>query len=145
LSNSNHFPLNADSIFINPVALPPGRAKLATTPVSTGSMMLANTMGIARVCRCNSCIMGVAFPSTTSGFDATRGPNPVDASARDPTMFDPKIAPFRPTKIAQASRQSHKAGLPFWIVLAEAHHDAKPPHPLRLLSAHRERPRRCAR
>ena len=71
LSNSNHFPLNAGSRLMNPVALPPGRAKLATTPVSTGSVRAAKTMGIDRVWRCNSCMKGVFATCTTSGFEVT--------------------------------------------------------------------------
>jgi hypothetical protein len=33
----------------SPVMLPPGRAKLATMPVPTGSVANANTMGIVEV------------------------------------------------------------------------------------------------
>ena len=57
-------------------------------------------------------------------------------------MFDPKIAPFRPTKIAQTPRQSRDAGLRFWIVLGETHQHAKPQHAVALLRSCRERPSR---
>ena len=34
---------------VNPVALPPGRAKLATKPAPTGSVTCTNTIGTVRV------------------------------------------------------------------------------------------------
>src|SRR5262245_48962945 len=37
LSRSSHFPLRPYSNIVNPVALPPGRARLATKPAPTGS------------------------------------------------------------------------------------------------------------
>src|SRR5215471_12966549 len=47
-NNSTHFPTNTADIRDTPVMLPPGRAKLATIPVSTGSAAII-TMGISRV------------------------------------------------------------------------------------------------
>jgi hypothetical protein len=62
------------------------------------------------------------------GYEFRHGdPDTVDAPAHDPAMLDPKIAPFRPTEIAQTPRQSRDASLRFWIVLSEAHYDAYPP------------------
>ncbi len=37
LSNSNRFPLKSVAISLTPVRLPPGRARLVTSPVPTGS------------------------------------------------------------------------------------------------------------
>src|SRR5262249_2196126 len=37
------------SVVMKPVALPPGRARLATKPAATGSPTIGNTIGIARV------------------------------------------------------------------------------------------------
>ena len=45
-----------------PVTLPPGRAKLVTRPLPTGSDASANTIGIAEVARCNA---GTAVPAVT--------------------------------------------------------------------------------
>src|SRR5438034_10330810 len=36
---------------LNPVALPPGRDRLSTSPMATGLPTLMNTMGIVDVCR----------------------------------------------------------------------------------------------
>ena len=49
LSNSSHFPLRVYSNCRNPVALPPGRARLSTKPAPTGSGTATNTIGTARV------------------------------------------------------------------------------------------------
>jgi hypothetical protein len=48
---SNSKPLTLVSVIIseNPVTLPPGRARLATCPVRSGSAWLMNTMGIVEV------------------------------------------------------------------------------------------------
>ena len=71
LSSASRLPPIAGSQLLNPVALPPGRARLPTMLVSTGSPMLANTIGMVRVCRCNSCTNGVVVAHSRSGFDAT--------------------------------------------------------------------------
>ena len=44
LSSSSHFPLMPNSNRVNPVALPPGRARLATKPAPTGSLTFTNTI-----------------------------------------------------------------------------------------------------
>ena len=54
LSSSSHFPAKPNSEVTNPVALPPGRAKLATKPPPTGSVALANTIGTLRVAFCSA-------------------------------------------------------------------------------------------
>ena len=51
LGTSNHFPPIAGSKCMNPVTLPPGRARLATKPLPTGLPTSTNTIGIVRV-RC---------------------------------------------------------------------------------------------
>ena len=70
LSNSTHFALRPNSYSVNPVALPPGRARLATKPEATGSVTCTNTTGIVRVI-CNSGVtVEVATPRMTSGASA---------------------------------------------------------------------------
>src|SRR5262249_12077893 len=48
---ASHLPVMLASKSSRPVILPPGRAKLATKPEPTGSVMLANTIGIVTVSR----------------------------------------------------------------------------------------------
>jgi len=51
LSSSSHFPLIENSAGVNPVMLPLGRARLVTKPLSTGSFICVNTMGMVWVSR----------------------------------------------------------------------------------------------
>ena len=49
LSSSSRFPLSSLVSFVSPVIFPPGRAKLSTSPVATGSIVTTMTMGIVLV------------------------------------------------------------------------------------------------
>src|SRR5262249_12087263 len=56
--------------FLNPVALPPGRARLSTMPAPTGSTAAENTIGTVRV-PCNNCATCAApVVQTTPGESA---------------------------------------------------------------------------
>ncbi len=46
LSSSNRLPSRSGAMRLSPVIFPPGRARLETSPVPTGSAAAANTMGI---------------------------------------------------------------------------------------------------
>src|SRR5215475_12029342 len=50
LSNSSHFALMPYSMLENPVAFPPGRARLVAKPPPTGSLVFTNTIGTVRGC-----------------------------------------------------------------------------------------------
>src|ERR1700738_350684 len=50
LSSSSHLPAIVGSIMVKPVALAPGRARLSTKPLPTGSATITNTTGMVRVC-----------------------------------------------------------------------------------------------
>ena len=70
LSTSNHLPLKLYSNCMNPVALPPGRDRLSTNPLPTGSATLTKTIGTPRVA-CNSHPNDVVpEDTTTSGASA---------------------------------------------------------------------------
>jgi hypothetical protein len=72
LSNSNRFPASS-GLFCSdiPVMFPPGRARLATRPVPTGSPAKAITMGMVDVARLAAVTDGVYAAMMTSGFKAT--------------------------------------------------------------------------
>src|SRR6266508_1668615 len=44
--DSNRFAMTSPLMLVMPVMLPPGRARLATSPVATGSKVATNTTGI---------------------------------------------------------------------------------------------------
>jgi hypothetical protein len=49
VASSNSFAPSSTAKKLIPVMLPPGRAKLATTPAETGSSPIAKTIGIVEV------------------------------------------------------------------------------------------------
>jgi hypothetical protein len=71
LRTSSHFPLTPYSKFVKPVALPPGRARLATKPAPTGSAVCVNTIGTVRVASCNGPMTWPPLARMTSGVSAT--------------------------------------------------------------------------
>ena len=56
------FPAHAVFERVKPVALPPGRAKLATKPAPTGSVTTTNTIGTVRVACCNGATVELPGP-----------------------------------------------------------------------------------
>jgi hypothetical protein len=60
-SCGSHLPAIVRSILVKPVTLPPGRGKLATKPLPTGSPTVAKIMGVVRVCCSIAAVVGVLF------------------------------------------------------------------------------------
>src|SRR5258706_2734390 len=114
LSSSIHFPLMPYSNRVNPVKLPPGRARLSTKPAPTGSATCTNTIGMVWVASSIACT---------------------------PAGVDPHVAAVGPAQLLQPLRERCDAGLPLQIVRGEWHEHADVPHALALLRAGRERPR----
>src|SRR3954453_17447758 len=65
------FTLMPYSKSVKPVALPPGRAKVSTTPAPTGSMTPMNTMGTLLVSCCNGKAATALSARIMSGASAT--------------------------------------------------------------------------
>ena len=59
----------AASMCVNPVMLPPGRGRPATNPEPTGSVTIANTIGMVLVAWCNAAVTAVLEQKITSGCD----------------------------------------------------------------------------
>src|SRR5262245_53398436 len=70
-------------------------------------------------------------------------PHPVNA-AGGPANVHPRVAAVGPTQLREPLREPREVGLCVRIVFAPCHQHADPPHPVRLLRARRERPRRRA-
>src|SRR5262244_1954862 len=102
---------------MNPVALPPGCARLATKPAPTGSMTVTNTIGTVRVACSNAATVGVPLPARrTSGASAANS-----AACRGPAGVDPQVAAFAPAQLFQGLCERGEAGLSFRIVRAHIH------------------------
>jgi hypothetical protein len=146
LSTSSHLLLRPYSNIRKPVALPPGRAKLATKPVPTGSTTTTNTIGTVRV----ACSNGREGRSARTSQDCIRRKcgqfdrvlANVVGIGRGPAGVDPQVAAVGPPQRRQSLVKRPNAGLIFRIVRGRGHEDTDAPHPLGLLGARRERPRR---
>src|SRR5205807_3175548 len=65
-TNSSHLLAIEGSKFVKPVRLPPGRAKLWTTPAVTGSLTWTNTVGVVWVVSLTAAAIGVELARITS-------------------------------------------------------------------------------
>src|SRR6516225_8935337 len=97
LSSSSHFPLRLYSNALNPVVLPPGRARLATNPAPTGSMTFANTIGTLWVTRCNAARFMLAEVKMTSGVSDTNSAAYLSESAGLPAAQRMSKRTLRPS------------------------------------------------
>ena len=83
----------------------------------------------------------------TSGASATNSAAYLRMSSALPApqrIVDPHVAAVGPAQLLQPLQERRDAGLSFRIVRGRGHQHANAPHPLGLLRARRERPRRCA-
>src|SRR5215472_12472142 len=110
LRSSSHFPLVPYSNEVKPVALPPGRARLATNPAPTGSATIANTIGMVRVTWSNGPTVEAPGDTMTSGARAAnsvaclRTESALAVAQRVPTCtFRPMVQPDCP-KLAGTPR-----------------------------------------
>jgi hypothetical protein len=97
LSSSSNFPLVLNSYPVNPVALPPGRDKLWTNPLPTGSIVVTNTIGTVRLACCTTPTIEPALTRTTSGAAATNSAGYLRKRAVSPPPQRYSIRTLRPT------------------------------------------------
>jgi hypothetical protein len=136
LSSSSHFAAIAYSKIVNPVALPPGRARLLMKPAPTGSITPANTIGTVRVTCSNAATVALALARITSGASETSSPayrRKRSASPAPQRMSRRALRPsFQPSAIifcANAARRARPCAL------AHIHQHANAPDPLTRLAA----------
>jgi len=96
LRSSSHFPLSSGPRLVKPVMFPPGRARLATKPASTGSDTKVMTTGIVLVARLAACVVVVPVVMmtstcrwTSSAASALTPPDRPPAVRASMTMFWP--------------------------------------------------------
>ena len=134
-----------NSKFMKPVALPPGRARLSTKPLPTGSVAIGNTIGTVRVICSNCPTVEPPEARMTSGASATnsaacRRMSPGIGSG--PADIDLQVAADRPAQQRQPLQERSDAGLIWRIVRGCGQEHADTPHPLGLLRSRHQRPRR---
>ena len=137
------FPAQAKFELGKPVALPPGRARLATKPAPTGSGTTTNTIGTVRVACSNGATVELPFARMTSGASAINSAaylRMLVGVASRPAGVDPHVAaavqPNCRSPCRNAARRACASGLSW-----PSHEDADAPHRSRLLRACGERPR----
>ena len=119
LSSSSHFALMPYSNWVNPVALPPGRARLSTKPAPTGSGTLHehDRHGAGR-------LLQRPHGRPASGQDDVRRERDqfrrVSANAvgiaRGPAVVDPHVAAVGPAQLLQPLQERREADVCFRIV-----------------------------
>ena len=125
------------------MAFPPGRGKLATKPLLTGSAMFAKMMGMVRVCCSSAAVVDVFAERMRPGCSATSSfaNRCLDsASSARPASVGLDVAALRPPQLLEFPTERRKAGLSFRVALGIPHQHADPPHALALLRARVERP-----
>ena len=113
-SSSSHFPLKLYSNWVNPVALRPGRARLATMPAPTGSIAWAKTIGTVRLARCSAWYVAPTPAKTTSEPSATSSSAYGRSRARSPAAQRysiPRVAAHRPARLLQPLQERSEADL----------------------------------
>src|SRR5215471_4347902 len=107
LSSSSHLPPSASSLTAKPVTLPPGRGKLATKPLPTGSATVAKTIGMLRVEFFRELSHQVRFsgrrPASVNPNVATLRPPELVKSVPDANQRDEFASPHSITSSARAS------------------------------------------
>jgi hypothetical protein len=98
LNNSRRLLVKIAAMFVMPVMLPPGCARLSTRPVVTGSVTPMNTIGIVVVACLAACAAFVVTATRTSGLGSTSSaasagsrPNPPPSCRNSMTRFSPSI------------------------------------------------------
>ena len=105
-------------------------------------MTLTNTIGTARVSRCNSAATVDVTARMTSGASATNSAAFLRkrSVAASPAVIHPHVAADAPAQFLKALLERGDAGLSFLIVRGEVHLNPDAPRALALLRARHERP-----
>ena len=108
LSSSSRFALTSWENHVSPVTFPPGRARLATNPVATGSATDGMTMGIVAV----ACLAATSPWCSLGHDDINLETNQLGRQfgeslvlSLSPTEFDGEVLAFDIAQIAQARPQ----------------------------------------
>jgi hypothetical protein len=126
----------------NPVILPPGRAKVWTKPLLTGSTTVTNTIGTVRVACIRKPTVALPVVTITSGAGVTNSATNLRMRSASPAAQRVSIRTLLPSVQPNcASKERRVAGLTFRIVRGRGVQHADPSHPVGLLRARRERPR----
>src|SRR5262249_37056204 len=129
LSSSSDFPYLSNSPGAKPVMLPPGRARLATKPLPTGSVIWAKMIGRLRVSCCSGCNASAVLTRITSGsrphqlFRVGTDARRVGAA---PAIVDADVAAVAPAEFFKRLPERRQVRPRFRIILDERVEHADP-------------------
>src|SRR5215472_1506448 len=95
VSSSSHLPTNSGVKLDNPVTLPPGRARLMTSPSVTGSPTVGKTMGMRPVACLAARAASVPEATMTSTLSATSSAATAGSRSNFPSASRYSITTFR--------------------------------------------------
>src|SRR5262249_2259042 len=140
-TNSSHLLAIEGSKFVKPVRLPPGRAKLWTTPADWIADLhkycgrraggIPDRDGDGRRIREDH-----VRPQIKQLFGELARRHYI---ARSPAIKELTMAALRPAQGVKGLLENHAPRLSFWII-RDSHQHASPPHAIRLLRAGSQRP-----
>ena len=132
---------------VNPVMLPPGRAKLSTIAGADGVGDQVNTIGTVRVACCDATTEWSPLARMTSGREFDQFRRVLTSTlgiAGTPALVDPHVAALGPAQLLQTLHERRQTGLSFQTVGRRLMSTPIAAHPGLLLRARRERPCRRA-
>ena len=123
LSISSLLVLSSVAKLVNPVTLPPGRARLSTRPAATGSEPLAITIGIVVVAFLTANATGVAV--TTIRSTLRRTSSAASSGRRSGPLFSPNrysmvifFPSIHPSLLSSCRNASTRTALPEAVLLS---------------------------
>ena len=125
--------------------LPPGRAKLATKPLATGSATCAKMIGMSSRLLQQSRRVGRTVGKNEVGTRRDQFPRELLSRFRvaghRPARVDTDIAALGPAELLKFVPERGNVGLSLRVALGIRHKSTDPSHDVSLLRARRERPR----
>ena len=97
LRRSNRFPASSEAMLVSPVVFPPGRTRLATSPLPTGSAITVMTTGIVWLRRRTARIASVSPEMMMSTGSPTSSAARSGSRSIFPSAQRYSIAMFRPS------------------------------------------------
>gem|GEM_PF-6006755 len=108
---SNRFPPSSGAKLDSPVIFPPGCARLATTPLATGSLSCAITIGIVDVAPFEARVGAVPPVTMTTGLRATNSRARVGRRSSFPSAKRHSIAMFFPSSYPRSRNPWRNAAI----------------------------------
>jgi hypothetical protein len=125
------------------VMLPPGRGRLATNPLPTGSETITNTIGMVLVSRCSAATTGVVLSHNQIGLKSNqflrKRLHAIDIGGSK-TIVDLDIAPFHPSQCFKCGLERRQPPNELRVALGPAKQHADPAHSPTLLGGGGKRP-----